>query len=161
VRNGEINLTVVGNLTEDPELRFTPSGAAVASFTVAVNPRTFNRQTNEWADGEPSFVRCVAWQRLAENVCESLRKGDRALVAGRFAEERWEKDGEKRVSWKLTAEAVGAELTWATATPKRARRTNEIPPDDAFATASRTRPPTAAVAQDDPWSTAAPQDPPF
>lgn len=151
MRNGEISLTVAGNLVDDPELRFTPSGVAVASFTIAANPRTFNRQTSEWEDGDPSYVRCVAWKQLAENVCESLRKGDRALVAGRFAEERWEKDGEKRSTWKLTAEAVGAELTWATATPKQTRRGSQVPPSDEFANASRTRPAGAGY-QDDPWN---------
>lgn len=139
---GEILTTVVGNLTADPEVRFTPSGVAVAAFTVAVNPRTFDRQSGEWKDGEPSFMRCQAWRQLGEHVAESLHKGDRVIVTGRLSEERWEKDGQQRSAWRLTADAVGAELSYATASVNRVIRKygEEAPPDDPWATASRTRP---------------------
>jgi single-strand DNA-binding protein len=138
---GEIRTTVVGNLTDDPELRFTPSGAAVAAFTVAVNPRRYDRDKGEWIDDEASFVRCQAWRQLAENVVESLHKGDRVILAGAFREERWETaEGDKRTTWRLTADAIGPDLTWATASVRRAARAGELPPDDPWATASRTRP---------------------
>lgn len=150
---GEIQTTVVGNLTDDPELRFTPGGQAVVAFTVAVNPRTFDRQSNEWKDGDPSYVRCQAWRQLAENAAESLHKGDRVIVAGRFREERWEdKEGQKRAAWRLTADAVGPDLTWATATMRKAaRRSNgDVPPDDPWATASTVRPGSTAPVDEEP-----------
>jgi len=137
----EITTTVVGNLTEAPELRFTPAGAAVVGFTVAINPRTYDRASGEWRDGDPSFMRCTAWRQLAENVAGSLGKGDRVVVTGRLAEERWvTPEGDKRSAWRLTADAVGAELTWATATVRRAARRADVAPDDPWATASTTRP---------------------
>src|SRR3954466_12634136 len=94
---GDTIITVVGNLTADPELRFTPSGAAVASFTVASTPRTFDRQTNEWKDGEALFLRCSAWRQMAENVAESLQRGFRVMVQGRLVQRSYEtREGEKR-----------------------------------------------------------------
>lgn len=139
---GDIQTTVVGNLTDAPELRFTPAGAAVVSFTVAVNPREYDRESGQWKDGEASFVRCQAWRQLAENVAESLNRGDRVVVTGRLREERWEQDGAKRSAWRLTADAVGAELSWATAAVKRAARRSErdAPPDDPWGTGSVRRP---------------------
>jgi single-strand DNA-binding protein len=118
------------------------NGAAVVSFTVAVNSRSYDRQTGQWTDGDTSFVRCTAWRQLAENVAESLQKGDRVVVAGRFAEDHWTdaKTGENRSAWKLTADAVGVELSFATATPKRARRAPATPPDDPWANGTPTRP---------------------
>lgn len=138
---GEMTLTAVGNLTGDPELRFTPNGAAVADFSIAVNPKVYDKTSGKWTDGEPSFVRVQAWRDLAEHVAESLAKGDRAIVAGRWNEQRWEKDGEKRSRWVLTADSVGADLTFATVKVSKSSRTNGgAPPDDAWATASKTRP---------------------
>src|SRR5664279_1191510 len=94
---GDTILTVVGNLTADPELRFTPSGAAVANFTVASTPRTFDRQTNEWKDGEALFLRCNIWREAAENVTESLTRGSRVIVTGRLKQRSFEtREGEKR-----------------------------------------------------------------
>lgn len=153
---GDMTLTVVGNLTDAPDLRFTPAGVAVAVFTVAVNPREWDRQANQWRDVDPSFVRVQAWRQLAEHAAESLSRGDRVIVTGRWREERWESNGEKRSAWRLTADAVGAELSWATATVKKAaRRTGDAPPDDPWATASRTRP-------EPPDATEPPQEePPF
>jgi len=138
---GEITTTVIGNLTDDPELRFTPNGTAVANFTVAVNPRTYNRQTGEWEDGEPSFLRCVAWRNLAEHVAESLTRGNRAVVTGTLSERRWtDKETEQpRSAWELRVEDVGPSLMYATARPRKVRR-DTVPPDDEFANASTERP---------------------
>src|SRR6187431_3774786 len=91
--SGETVITSVGNLTADPELRFTPSGAAVANFTVAQTPRTFDRQSNEWKDGETFWMRCAVWRDTAENVAASLHKGDRVVVTGRLKQRTYEKDG--------------------------------------------------------------------
>lgn len=120
---GDIITTVVGNLTDDPELRFTSGGLAVASFTVAVNKRNYNKQAGEWEDGQINYVRVAAWRQLAENAAASLQRGDRIIAHGTFSEERWEtREGDKRSAWKLTAEAIGPELSWTTAVPKRAQR---------------------------------------
>ena len=94
---GDITVTVVGNLTNDPELRFTPSGAAVASFTVASSPRVLDKATNEWKDGDPVYMRCSVWRQYAENVAESLAKGTRVIVTGRLRQRSYEtREGEKR-----------------------------------------------------------------
>ena len=99
---GETVITVVGNITDDPELRFTPSGAAVANFTVASTPRTLNKQTNEWEDGEAMFLRCSIWRQAAENVAESLQKGTRVIVNGRMRARSWEdREGNKRTSFEI------------------------------------------------------------
>ena len=96
---GETTITLVGNLTADPELRFTPSGAAVANFTVASTPRTFDRQTNEWRDGDAMFLSCAVWRQAAENVAESLQKGMRVIVQGRLKSRSYEtREGEKRTA---------------------------------------------------------------
>jgi len=113
---GETIITVVGNLTNDPELKFTPSGAAVANFTVASTPRTFDKQTNEWKDGEPLFIRCDAWRQMAENVAESLQKGARVVVTGSLRVRNFERqDGSKGTSVEMNVEEVGPSLKWATA----------------------------------------------
>ena len=120
---GETQITVIGNLTADPELRFTPSGAAVANFTVASTPRTFDKQRNEWVDGEALFMRCAAWKQLGENVAESLTKGLQVIVQGRLKARSYEtKDGEKRTSMELEVDAVGPSLQFATATVNRGSR---------------------------------------
>lgn len=118
---GETNITLVGNLTGDPELKFTPSGAAVANFTVASTPRTFDRQTNEWKDGEALFIRCDAWRQLAENVASSLQKGQRVIVTGALKVRNYERqDGSKGTSVEMTVDEIGPSLRFATASVTRA-----------------------------------------
>lgn len=113
---GDTVITVVGNLTADPELRFTPSGAAVANFTVASTPRTFDRQTNEWKDGEALFLRCSVWRQAAENVAESLQRGMQVIVQGRLKQRSYEtKEGEKRTAYELEVDEIGPSLRFATA----------------------------------------------
>ena len=119
--SGETTITVVGNLTGDPELRFTPSGAAVANFTVASTPRTFDKQSNEWKDGETLFLRCSAWKQLAENIAESLHRGTAVIATGRLKSRSYEtKDGEKRTVTEMDVEAIGPDLRRATATVTKA-----------------------------------------
>ncbi|MDN5562623.1 single-strand binding protein [Luteococcus japonicus] len=113
---GETPITLVGNLTADPELRFTPSGAAVANFTVASTPRQFDRQTNEWRDGEAMFLNCSVWRQAAENVAESLTKGMRVVVQGRLKSRSYEtREGEKRTVFEVEVDEVGPSLRYATA----------------------------------------------
>ena len=113
---GETVITVVGNLTSDPELRFTPSGAAVASFTVASTPRTMDKTTNEWKDGEALFLRCSVWRQAAENVAESLTRGARVIVQGRLQQRSYEtKEGEKRTVYEVEADEIAPSLRYATA----------------------------------------------
>ncbi|MGW1835532.1 single-stranded DNA-binding protein [Streptomyces sp. BBFR2] len=113
---GETVITVVGNLVDDPELRFTPSGAAVAKFRVASTPRTFDRQTNEWKDGESLFLTCSVWRQAAENVAESLTRGTRVIVQGRLKQRSYEdREGVKRTVYELDVDEVGASLRNATA----------------------------------------------
>ena len=120
---GETVITVVGNLTDDPELRFTPSGAAVANFTVASTPRTLDRQTNEWKDGDALFLRCSIWRQAAENVAESLTRGMRVIVSGRLRQRSYEtKEGEKRTVVELDVEEIGPSLKYATAKVTKANR---------------------------------------
>src|SRR5216110_925423 len=120
---GETVITVVGNLTADPELRFTPSGAAVASFTIASTPRTFDRNTNEWEDGETLFLRCSIWRQAAENVAESLQRGMRVVAQGRLKSRSFEtREGEKRTVLELECDEIGPSLTWATAKVTKASR---------------------------------------
>ncbi|MGW1678806.1 single-stranded DNA-binding protein [Saccharopolyspora sp. NPDC002376] len=120
---GETVITVVGNLTADPELRFTPSGAAVANFTVASTPRTFDRQSGEWKDGEALFLRCNIWRQAAENVAESLTRGMRVVVQGRLRQRSFEtKEGEKRTVVELEVDEIGPSLKYATAKVNKASR---------------------------------------
>ena len=113
---GETTITVIGNLTADPELRFTPNGAAVANFTVASTPRTFDRQTNEWRDGDSMFINCSVWRQYAENVAESLSKGMRVIVSGRLKARSYEtREGEKRTVFEVDVDEVGPALRYATA----------------------------------------------
>ena len=120
---GETNITVIGNLTDDPELKFTPSGAAVANFTVASTPRTFDRQTNEWKDGDALFLRCAAWRQLAENVAESLQKGQRVIVTGSLKIRNFERqDGSKGTSVEINVDEIGPSLKFATAKVTKASR---------------------------------------
>jgi single-strand DNA-binding protein len=120
---GETVITVVGNLTADPELRFTPSGAAVASFTVASTPRTLDRATNEWKDGDALFLRCSIWRQAAENVAESLTRGMRVVVQGRLQQRSYETAaGEKRTVVEMQVDEVGPSLRYATAKVNRTQR---------------------------------------
>ena len=117
---GETPITVIGNLTADPELRFTPNGAAVANFTVASTPRTFDRQTNEWKDGDAMFLNCSVWRQYAENVAESLSKGTRVIVSGRLKSRSYEtREGEKRTVFEIDVDEVGPALRYATAKDTR------------------------------------------
>ena len=120
---GETVITVVGNLTADPELRFTPSGAAVANFTVASTPRTFDRQSGEWKDGEALFMRCNVWRQPAENVAETLTRGMRVMVSGRLRQRSFEtREGEKRTVVELEVDEVGPSLRYATAKVNKVSR---------------------------------------
>ncbi|QEU11615.1 single-stranded DNA-binding protein [Dermabacter vaginalis] len=125
----ETVLTIVGNLTADPEIRFTNSGIPVASFTVASTPRTFDKQANEWRDGDALFMRCSAWRDLAENVAESLTKGARVIVQGRLQQRSYtDKEGNQRTSIDLQVDEVGPSLRYATAQPVRAARNTQQQP---------------------------------
>lgn len=112
----ETTITLIGNLTADPELRFTPSGAAVANFTVASTPRTFDRQSGEWKDGDALFLNCSVWRQAAENVAESLTKGMRVIVTGNLKQRSYEtREGEKRTVFEVEVDEVGPALRYATA----------------------------------------------
>ena len=120
---GDTTITVVGNLTADPELRFTPSGAAVANFTVASTPRIYDRQSGEWKDGEALFLRCNIWREAAENVAESLTRGSRVIVTGRLKQRSFEtKEGEKRTVMEVEVDEIGPSLRYATAKVNKASR---------------------------------------
>jgi single-strand DNA-binding protein len=139
---GETTITVIGNLTNDPELRFTPSGSAVANFTVASTPKTFDRNSNEWKDGETLFLRCSVWKEAAENVAESLTKGMRVIIQGRLKSRSYEKDGEKRTVIELEVDEIGPSLRFANAKVNRTQRNgNQSAP--------------APAPQSDPWATPA------
>jgi single-strand DNA-binding protein len=120
---GETVITLVGNLVDDPELRFTPSGAAVAKFRIASTPRTFDRQTNEWKDGESLFLTCNVWRQPAENCAETLQRGMRVIVQGRLRQRTYDtKEGEKRTVYEVEVDEVGPSLRSATAKVTRAQR---------------------------------------
>ena len=122
--------TIVGNLTADPELRFTPNGVAVANFTVASTPRTFHRQSGEWRDGDALFLRCTAWRDPAEHVAESLTRGDRVVVQGRLRQRSFEtRDGDKRTVVELDVDDVGPSLRYATVKVTKAHRAAADSPD--------------------------------
>ena len=144
---GETTITVIGNLTADPELRFTPSGSAVANFTVASTPRTFDRQSNEWKDGETLFLRGSVWRESAENVAESLTKGMRVIVTGRLKSRSYEtKEGEKRTVIELEVDEIGPSLRYATAKVSRKQ------PADSQTPQGGQRWPAQTAPQDDPWA---------
>lgn len=146
---GETVITIIGNLTNDPELRFTPSGAAVANFTVASTPRTFDKQSNEWKDGDTLFMRCSVWRDMAEHVAESLTRGTRALVSGRLRSRTYEnKEGAKVTVVEMDVEEVGPSLRYANAKVTKAGRASATPG----------RPARTDVAGDDPWAR---EEPPF
>jgi single-strand DNA-binding protein len=147
-------MTIVGNLTGDPELRFTPSGAAVCRIVVAHNPRRLDKASGQWVDDEPTFMDCAVWRDLAEHVAESLKAGQRVIVYGNVRTHSFETDGSGKTAagtkisrMQLDVIAIGPELTWATATVHKATRTarGETAPDDPWATASKTRPEPVAA----------------
>jgi single-strand DNA-binding protein len=177
---GETTITLVGNLTADPELRFTPSGAAVANFTVASTPRTFDRQTNEWRDGDAMFLNCAVWRQAAENVAESLQKGMRVIVQGRLKSRSYEtREGERRTVFEIDVDEIGPALKYATAKVSRnasggqgggARSSGGGSAggggsygDDPWATGGSGGNNAGARPQQtaDPWSTPQSEDPPF
>jgi single-strand DNA-binding protein len=159
---GDTLVTVIGNLTADPELRFTPSGAAVASFTVASTPRTFDRQSGEWKDGEALFLRCNIWRQAAENVAESLTRGARVIVNGRLKQRSFEtREGEKRTVVELDVDEIGPSLRYATAKVNKVSRGSG---GGGFGSG-----PGQSGPSDDPWGSAPPagsgggyaEEPPF
>ncbi|MEU0078605.1 single-stranded DNA-binding protein [Micromonospora tulbaghiae] len=143
---GEINLTVIGNLTDDPELRFTPQGAAVAKFRVASTPRYLDKASGEWKDGEPTFLSCTCWRQMAEHVAESLQRGARVIVSGRLRQRSYEtREGEKRTVMELEVDEIGPSLRYATAKVQKMSRSGGGSGDDGgFGGAA------------DPWASAAP-----
>jgi len=171
---GDTVITVVGNLTSDPELRFTPSGAAVANFTVASTPRTLDRASGEWKDGEALFLRCNIWRQAAENVAESLTRGARVVVQGRLKQRSFEtKEGEKRTVVELEVDEIGPSLRYATAKVNKVSRGGGDFGGGGGGGGSRGG--GGGMPADDPWGSAppasgggggnayagAPEDPPF
>ena len=142
---GEVIVTIIGSLTADPELRYTSSGAPVANFTVASNARTFDKNSNDWKDSDPLFLRCTAWKQLAENITESLTKGARVIVQGRLKQRSYEtRDGEKRTVTELDVEEIGPSLKFATAKVQRASREG--------GSRGSTQQTQRGSASDDPWA---------
>lgn len=165
---GETIVTVVGNLVDDPELRFTPSGAAVSNFRIASTPRTFDRQTNEWKDGDALFLSCSVWRQAAENVAESLTRGMRVIVSGRLKQRSYEtREGEKRTVVELEVDEVGPSLAFATAKVTRAARSGGQGGQTARPAAQQpsggTDPWGAQSSGSDPWAqpAGATDEPPF
>jgi single-strand DNA-binding protein len=165
---GETVITVIGNLVDDPELRYTPSGAAVAKFRIASTPRTFDRESNQWRDGEALFLTCSVWRQYAENVAESLSRGSRVIVQGKLKQRTFEtREGEKRTVYELDVEEVGPSLRFATA------KVNKSGGGGGGGGRSQFGGGGGASAPDDPWASAAPaglwagggqgfdEDPPF
>jgi single-strand DNA-binding protein len=148
---GDTTLTVIGNLTDDPELRFTPSGAAVAKFRVASTPRFLDKTSGEWKDGEPLFLSCTVWRQAAENVAESLQRGARVIVSGRLRQRTYEtKEGEKRTVIDLEVDEVGPSLRYATAKVQKMSRSG----GGGFGSSGGAS--GGGFAADDPWATASP-----
>jgi single-strand DNA-binding protein len=160
---GETVITVIGNLVDDPELRYTPSGAAVAKFRIASTPRTFDKESNQWKDGEALFLTCSVWRQYAENVAESLSRGTRVIVQGRLKQRSYEtREGEKRTVYELDVEEVGPALRFSTAKVNRSGSAGGGGGGRSFGGGGG----AAASMPDDPWASAAPaggfdEDPPF
>lgn len=149
-------LTLVGNLTADPELKFIPNGAAVATFTVASTPRTFDKTSREWVDGEPLFMRCQVWREAAENVAESLTRGARVIVSGRLKSRSFEKDGQRRTVTELEVDEIGPSLKYAKAKVEKTGNRSGFP--------SKPQTPDPQIDDSDPWGSApqiASEEPPF
>ncbi|MFB9658860.1 single-stranded DNA-binding protein [Glycomyces mayteni] len=168
---GETVITVIGNLVDDPELRYTPSGAAVAKFRIASTPRTFDRESNQWKDGEALFLTCSVWRQYAENVAESLSRGTRVIVQGRLKQRSYEtREGEKRTVYELDVEEVGPALRFSTAKLNRSGASGGGGGGRSFGGGAGSG---GGSAPDDPWASAAPagggaaasggfdEDPPF
>lgn len=153
----DTTITVVGNLTADPELRFTSGGAAVANFTVASTPRIYDKLAKEWKDGDALFLRCNIWRDTAENLTESLKRGDRVIVTGRLKQRSFEtKEGEKRTVFEVEVDEVGPSLRYATAKVAKTAPSKKVgaaakPADDPWGTSPKPA--------DDPWGTT--DEPPF
>jgi single-strand DNA-binding protein len=169
--SNETVITVVGNLTDDPELRFTPSGAALARFSIASTPRRYDKTAGEYVDGDTLFLRATAWRQIAENAAESLQRGQRVIVTGRLRQSNWETpEGDKRSSIDLEVDEIGPSLTFATAKVTKTSRANGTAktsgnPDDPWANANR-QPATAGAAANgaaggDPWTRHDSGEPPF
>ena len=161
---GETIITVVGNLVDDPELRFTPSGAAVANFRIASTPRTFDKQSNEWKDGDALFLSCSVWRQAAENVAESLVKGMRVVVQGRLKSRQYEtREGEKRTVHEIDVDEVGPSLQFATAKVTKTTRQGGGGQQSAPTSGGGGSDPWATQGASDPWATGggASSDPPF
>nr|DAV40196.1 MAG TPA: Single stranded DNA binding protein [Caudoviricetes sp.] len=157
--SGDTIITIVGNLTADPEMRFTPSGAAVASFTVASTPRTFDRAAGEWKDGEALFMRCQTWRQMAENVSESLTKGARVIVRGRLVQRSYtSREGENRTVVEMQVDEIGPSLRYAKAQVTRQPRGGGQPAQPAAFGSGN-----VPASVQDPWGTGgAPSgEPPF
>jgi single-strand DNA-binding protein len=161
---GDTNITLIGNLVDDPELRFTPSGAAVAKFRIASTPRFLDKATNEWKDGESLFLSCNVWRQAAENVAESLQRGMRVIVSGRLKQRSYEtKEGEKRTVFEVEVDEVGPSLRNATAKVVKAQRGGGGGGSYGGGSSGG----GSAPAADDPWATPAPtggglsDEPPF
>jgi single-strand DNA-binding protein len=150
---GETTITIIGNLVDDPDLRFTPSGAAVANFRIASTPRTFDKQSNEWKDGDALFLSCSVWRQAAENVAESLQKGMRVVVQGRLKARSYEtREGEKRTVFEIEVEEVGPSLKFATAKVTRATRGGG---GGGYSSGGAPSGGGASSGGDDPWATPA------
>lgn len=148
---GETTITVVGNLTADPELKFTQSGAAVTSFTVASTPRMFDKASGEWKDGDALFMRCNVWRQVAENVAESLFRGSRVLVTGRLRQRSFEtREGEKRTVIELEVDEVGPSLRYATA------KVNKVSREGGQGSGGQQQPSAGYSGADDPWGNPGP-----
>jgi single-strand DNA-binding protein len=147
---GDTNITLIGNLTDDPELRFTPSGAAVAKFRVASTPRYMDKQTGEWKDGEALFLACNVWRQAAEHVAESLQRGTRVIVSGRLRQRSYEtREGEKRTVFELEVDEIGPSLRYATAKVQKMSRSSGG--GGGFG--------GSGASSDDPWASATPAPP--
>ena len=152
---GDTNITLIGNLTDDPELRFTPSGAAVAKFRIASTPRYLDRQSGEWKDGEALFLTCNVWRQAAEHVAESLQRGTRVIVSGRLKQRTYEtREGEKRTVFEVEVDEIGPSLRYATAKVQKMSRSSGgggfgggsgAPSDDPWASATPAAPAGAAA----------------
>ncbi|MFI5993143.1 single-stranded DNA-binding protein [Streptomyces sp. NPDC051362] len=164
--SGETVITMSGNVVADPELRFTPSGAAVTNFRMASTPRTFDKQANEWKDGEPLFLSVAVWRQQAEHVAESVKRGDRVIVVGRLTQRQYEaNDGSKRSAYEIQADEVAVSLLRATAAVTKAGQNNGTP-NSGYGQQTQRSGYGQQQPQGDPWATGAPQggyrqEPPF
>src|SRR5947208_2222565 len=154
---GDVTITVIGNLTDDPELRFTPSGAAVAKFRVASTPRFMDKASGEWKDGEPLFLSCTVWRQAAENVAESLQRGSRVIVSGRLRQRSYEtREGEKRTVIELEVDEIGPSLRYATAKVQKMSRSSGGGSGGFGSSGGGQGGGGGGYASDDPWATATP-----